>query len=216
MASMRSFQRVVSALRRPMPAAAWRCSRAWTARVRTGYWRAPVRRVSASSTPVAARNTAISAVSAGFTVISGRAHAGAVALVQPACAFADVLGQALDQLFAAGQIGAPLRIVGQCLRHGGQPAQDPDAGRVGSGGVDAVIEHCGGVGGVVDAALGQRVGQQLAGVGATEGQDGEVAAQHRPGLARCSVGGITASAIASRRSRAPAPSRFSAAAPSAS
>ncbi len=33
-----------------------------------------------------------------------------------ACAFADLFGQVLDQLLAAGQIGAPLRIVGQRLR----------------------------------------------------------------------------------------------------
>ena len=50
----------------------------------------------------------------------------------------------------------------------GSQRSTPTAGGVGSGGVDAVIQHGGGVGGVVDAALGQRVDQQLAGVCAAQ------------------------------------------------
>jgi len=44
-------------------------------------------------------------------------------------------------------------IVGKGCREGGQPAQHPDSGGVYSGGVDAMVQHGGGVGGVIDAAI---------------------------------------------------------------
>ena len=116
-------------------------------------------------------------------------------------------------MFAPGQVVAPLGIVGKSCRDGGQPAQHPDSGGVGSGGVDAVVQDGGGVGGVIDAALGQRVDQQLVGVCAAQRQDGEVAAQHRPGFARAqrwdhligdgveSVPGPDAQAVLGRRAQ---------------
>ena len=104
------------------------------------------------------------------------------------CTLANLVCQALDQLLTPNQIGAPGRVIGQCLRDGGKPAQHTDARGVRTGGIDAVIEDRGRVGGVVDAALGQRLGQQRAGIGTAERQDGQVAAQHRPGLALAETG----------------------------
>ena len=56
-------------------------------------------------------------------------------------------------MFAPLQVVAPSGIVGKGCREGGQPAQHPDSGGVGSGGVDAMVQHGGGVGGVIDAAI---------------------------------------------------------------
>ena len=94
--------------------------------------------------------------------------------------FADLRGQLLDKAFAAAQVVAPLRVAGERVGDGGQPAQRPAVAAGGTGGVDAVVEHRGRVGGIVEAALCVGGGQQFAGIVTGERPDGQVAAQHGP------------------------------------
>ena len=70
------------------------------------------------------------------------------------CAFTNSGGERIEELLAPLKVGAPARVLGQGGGDGGQPAQHPDSCGVRSGGVDAVIENRGRVGGVGDAALG--------------------------------------------------------------
>ncbi|WP_234904088.1 hypothetical protein [Mycolicibacterium frederiksbergense] len=108
--------------------------------------------MSASSTPTAARNTAISAVSARLTVIRVAPRLGG--RVGPALrALADGVGEGVDELFAPRQVVAPLEIISKYGRNRGQPAQHPDSGGVGSSGIDPVVQDGGRVGGIIDAAL---------------------------------------------------------------
>ena len=67
---------------------------------------------------------------------------------------ADLVGQLGDQIGAGGQVGAPLRVVGEQGRGGRQPAQRPDPAGVRAGGVDAPVDDGGGVVGAEQLVLG--------------------------------------------------------------
>ena len=100
---------------------------------------------------------------------------------------ADLVGQLGDQIRAGTQVGAPLRVVGQQRRGRRQPTQRPHPvgggpARVGAGGVDAPVDLGGGVVGAEQLVLGGGVGQCGEWVMAVCGDDGQVLAQHRPGL----------------------------------
>ena len=87
---------------------------------------------------------------------------------------ADLVGQVGDQFGAGAQVGAPLRVVGEQGRGGGQPAQRPDPGGVCAGGVDAPVEDGGGVVGAEQLVLGGGVGERGERVVAVGGDDGQV------------------------------------------
>ena len=95
---------------------------------------------------------------------------------------ADLVGQLGDQFGAGAQVGAPLRVVGEQGRGGRQPAQRPDPAGVCAGGVDAPVDDGGGVVGAEQLVLGGGGGQRGERVVAVCGDDGQVLAQHRPGL----------------------------------
>jgi hypothetical protein len=63
-----------------------------------------------------------------------------------------LVGQFGDEVGATMQVLIPLRILGESVRYGGQPAQRADAGRMAAAGVDAPIENSGRVAGVVEPA----------------------------------------------------------------
>ena len=139
-------------------------------RGRDAYWSAPMRRLSSGATRCAARNTAISAASSGCRPDEGFGPCGCGGRCPGACGGANVVGQFGDEVGATMQVLTPLRILAELVGYGGQPAQRADAGRMAAGGVDAPIEHGGGVAGVVEPAFGDGLGEGLGRVVSCAGQ----------------------------------------------
>ena len=154
----------------------------WTMAERVACWWGPVMRVSAGSTLWAARKTAISASRLRWSSSRGRAQAGAVAAIPGAGGGADVVGEFADEFGALLQVARPGRVGGEHVGDGGQPAQRSQVCcGVAGGGRQAPVQDGGGVVGVAERGVGGLV-QGRDGVVSFDGQQGEVAAQHGPGL----------------------------------
>jgi Integrase core domain len=94
----------------------------------------------------------------------------------------DLIGEFRDEFGALLQVGRPGRVGGEHVGDGGQPAQRSAVCRVGAaGGREAAVQDGGGVVGVAERGVGGLV-QGRDGVVSFDGQQGEVAAQHGPGL----------------------------------
>ena len=118
-------------------------------------------------------------------------------MVPGAGGVADLVGELGDEVRAGAQVWAPLRVGVEDVGGVGQPAQRP-SGACGAGwGGQAPVEHGGGVVGVAERGLGGVV-QRVEGVVSFYGQQGQVAAQHRPCscvgdvCAECCGGGVDA------------------------
>ncbi len=101
---------------------------------------------------------------------------------------ADVTDRRGDLGGAGGEVGPPVRVVGEALRDPGEPGQWAGGVAAGVGGVEAPVEDGGDVGCGVDLAAAQRGGERGDGVLAVGGEQGEVAAEGGPGGAVSDAG----------------------------
>ncbi len=115
------------------------------------------------------------------------AHAGALVGGPVRGAGGDLVDEGGDVLGARGQIAAPVGVVGEGGRDGGQPGQRPGGCVRATGRVQAPVEHGGNVEGVTKAAGLDRGAEHDGGVVAVDGEQGKVRAQG-------GVGGLLAQA----------------------